>query len=69
MNVKPKVGYRYLHHSGTKYKVLMLTNVMSSSAKFIPTVVYQSDLGMVWSRPIVDFLKHCKLVGESDNEA
>jgi hypothetical protein len=48
----PAVGSHWLHENGHTYKVLLHTNVNSTKAKFMPTVVYVNDGGVTYSRPL-----------------
>lgn len=61
-----KVGKLFKHYKkGTIYKLLLIANLESSDqGKFPTTAVYEdTESGLVWSRPLEEFIKNFILQG------
>ena len=54
----------YIHiSSGNTYELLMLTNeTAKNNRSFVPTAVYKDKQGVLWSRPISEFLEKFKAI-------
>jgi hypothetical protein len=54
----------YIHiSSGNTYELLMLTNeTAKNNRSFVPTVVFEDKQGVLWSRPISEFLEKFKAI-------
>ena len=63
MNTPPSVDTTWRHHKGEIYKVLLITNLDSTSVDYVPTVVYVHIItGKIWSRPLSDWERSFTLV-------
>ena len=58
----PKVGHSYQHINGNIYKVIAIANMRSERPEYPPTVVYEGSNGLVWCKPLVNFIRKMKRV-------
>lgn len=60
------VGKLFKHHKkGTVYKLVLIANLHSNDQTKFPTMAVYEDtaVGMVWARPLEDFIKNFTLQG------
>lgn len=59
MSIQPivHVGDRWQHRNGAIYKVLFITNTAVTRPGHEPDVVYRSENGNVWSRPLSEWYR------------
>ena len=51
-----EVGSNWRHKNGNEYTIMFFTNINSTDlVKYPPTVVYQGNNELLWSRPINDW--------------
>ena len=53
---EPKDGYVYQHINGNVYTVIAIANKDSKRKEYPPTVVYQGHNGLVWTKPVTNFI-------------
>ena len=60
------LGKTFVHDkTNNKYQLLLVSNVYSTSDAFIPTAIYKSlGNGVIWSRPISEFVTRFSLLKE-----
>lgn len=51
----PIVGSKWMHKNGNVYTVVGLANVNSTKPEYAPSVVYQGENGLVWSRKLSEW--------------
>lgn len=58
----PQTGEVWKHHSGRFYVVENTSNLLSDRPEFLPTVIYMGPTGVIYSRPVSEFLDKFALV-------
>lgn len=58
----PKVNHTYQHINGNVYMVIAIANMRSERPEYPPTVVYEGTNGLVWCKPLVNFIRKMKRV-------
>lgn len=53
---QPVVGYVYQHINGNVYTIIAIANESSKRIEYPPTVVYQGKNGLVWAKPLTNFI-------------
>ena len=54
---QPEPETLWRHHNGNVYIVLVVANVGSERDEYPPTVVYRGANGLVWAKPLSNFLE------------
>lgn len=58
----PKVGHKYQHINGNIYTVVAIANMRSERPEYPPTVVYEGNNGLVWCKPLANFIRKMKRI-------
>lgn len=53
----PKVGHTYQHINGNIYTIIAIANMRSERPEYPPTVVYEGTNGLVWCKPLTNFMR------------
>ena len=60
MDVIPKTGSKWRHHTGIEYKVLMVANKANPNGNYPITVIYKGSNGNIWGKSLYNFLRKMK---------
>lgn len=58
----PKAGHKYQHINGNIYTVVAIANMRSERPEYPPTVVYEGNNGLVWCKPLTNFIRKMKRI-------
>lgn len=53
---QPAEGHVYQHINGNVYTIIAIANESSKRDEYPPTVVYQGKNGLVWAKPLTNFI-------------
>ena len=54
---EPKIDHVYQHLNGNIYTVIAIANQQSLRPEYPPTVVYKGSNGLVWAKPLANFIR------------